>query len=461
MRRPIAGLVALLMSGCGSEPPRLAVELRSVPGAMLLDGVDTFVFSVEDRDGRPLLLRRSSPAARIQLDSIPHGTQLTFRLEGLFREAPIVRGRSCPIDVLEGQPLPAVSMFVSRAGSFSRIDDPPGEVRSAPLLFVRGDGVVVAAGGRGQAGQALSSTTAFDPRTGAWAVERPLGSARAGGAVASLDEGQSALLVGGEDEAGRSVDRFERYQRGSGFVPVSGAAGFGGAGVMATALPDGRVLVTGGAEGGQPAREDAALFGGDRGDNLVRIAPMAVPRRAHTVSVVGAGAFAAAFVLGGDGGSGRPAIDLIETYNPRAVSASFSMEPAKLAQARAEHSATTLRTGEILVAGGRATADLPLASAEVFDPITRSVTAAGSLAHARRRHTATLLPDGRVLITGGLGDDGRPLRSAELYDPGARSFAAARPLAQERADHAAVELCDGTVLIVGGAPGAEIYNPTR
>jgi hypothetical protein len=153
---------------------------------------------------------------------------------------------------------------------------------------------------------------------------------------------------------------------------------------------------------------------------------------------------------------------VIETYNPRAVAtgAPFSIERARLAEGRAEHTATTLATGEILVVAGRGAAG-PLAGVEIFDPITRSVAAAGPLTHARTRHTATLLGDGRVLIAGGLGQGGQPLRTAELYDPETRGFAAARSLASERADHVAVELCDGTVLIVGGGAGAEIYNPTR
>lgn len=452
-------LAALSFAACSSEPPRLVLQVRSAADPTLLDGVDTFVFSVEDRDGRPLLLRRAPPAGQIQLDDIPHGPQLTFRLEGLFRESPIVRGRTCPVDILEGRPLPDVSMFVSRAGSFSRVSDPRGETRSHPLVFARSDGVVIAAAGRGPMDQALASATAFDPRTGSWSDERALAGARRGGAVALLDEGQSALLVGGEDQGGQPVDRLELYQRASGFSAVAGAVGFGGVGVAATALSDGRVLVTGGAPAGQPARAEAALFDGDR-TTLVPVGPMMIPRRGHTVSVVGVGAFSAAFVIGGDAGDGQPTTAAIETYNPRASSSvPFTLESARLSQARAEHTATTLRTGEILVAGGRGV-DRPLASAEIFDPITRSVATVGAMGHARLRHTATLLHDGRVLLAGGVGESG-PLRTAELYDPNARSFAAARPLSVERADHAAVELCDGTVLVMGGGAGAEIYNPTR
>src|ERR1044072_2732347 len=48
----------------------------------------------------------------------------------------------------------------------------------------------------------------------------------------------------------------------------------------------------------------------------------------------------------------------------------------------------------------------------------------GSLAPPRRDHTATALVDGRVLILGGQNTTGE-LASAEIYQPATRSFVAA------------------------------------
>jgi N-acetylneuraminic acid mutarotase len=148
---------------------------------------------------------------------------------------------------------------------------------------------------------------------------------------------------------------------------------------------------------------------------------------------------------------------------------------------RAGHTATLLNDGRVLVTGGISTTSEDqestpaLASAEIYDPATRSWSLAGSMAAARTGHTATLLSDGRVLITGGT--DGAPtltanpypttLNSAEIYDPATNLFTPTAPMNSARAGHTAVALLDGRVLVAGGNENditslnsAEIYDPT-
>src|SRR5687768_13867331 len=74
---------------------------------------------------------------------------------------------------------------------------------------------------------------------------------------------------------------------------------------------------------------------------------------------------------------------------------------ATLQDARAAHTATTLASGQVLVAGGMTDGGGSLASVELFDPARNAVQAIGSLAVPRVNHTATSLGDGRVLIAGG------------------------------------------------------------
>jgi hypothetical protein len=86
---------------------------------------------------------------------------------------------------------------------------------------------------------------------------------------------------------------------------------------------------------------------------------------------------------------------------------------------RVESASTLLTDGRVLVVGGFSGIGAPyglLASAELFDPNTRSWSGAGNISIARFDLTATLLANGQVLVTGGVLDDG-VTSSAELYDP--------------------------------------------
>ncbi|MFH8836686.1 kelch repeat-containing protein [Streptomyces sp. NPDC017868] len=130
-----------------------------------------------------------------------------------------------------------------------------------------------------------------------------------------------------------------------------------------------------------------------------------------------------------------------------------------LAQARRLHTVTRLENGQILVTGGiGAGPGVPpvgLATAELYVPGGGWIPV-GGLSQGRFSHSATALKDGRVLVAGGCTarDDHslRTLRSAELYDPGSRRWTPVRaPMTDARFGHPAVRLDDGRVLLVGGA----------
>src|SRR5213596_2817409 len=140
---------------------------------------------------------------------------------------------------------------------------------------------------------------------------------------------------------------------------------------------------------------------------------------------------------------------------------------ADLNQPRAEHTATLLANGTVLIAGGRDAAGQPLASAEIYDPATGGYTLLASpLPAPVWGHTANRLSDCTVLITGGTGDGGLPVAAAQLFDPATGAFTALDPLTTPRARHTATLLRDGRVLLVGGTDGVEplasleIYDPT-
>src|SRR3989449_9233159 len=88
-----------------------------------------------------------------------------------------------------------------------------------------------------------------------------------------------------------------------------------------------------------------------------------------------------------------------------------------LNKARAEHTATLLPNGTVLIAGGKDVAGQPLTSAEIYNPVTGVYTVVSSpLPTPVWGHTATRLNDGTVLLAGGTGDGGLPVNAAVLYD---------------------------------------------
>ena len=119
------------------------------------------------------------------------------------------------------------------------------------------------------------------------------------------------------------------------------------------------------------------------------------------------------------------------------------------------HIATLLADGRVLITGGvmNGTVFKPLASAEIYDPVTGSFAATGNMITPSIGHTATLLSDGKVLITGGVpisdGTD-HSLASAELYDPSTGTFAATGEMTTARSGGTATLLNNGQVLIAGG-----------
>jgi hypothetical protein len=131
---------------------------------------------------------------------------------------------------------------------------------------------------------------------------------------------------------------------------------------------------------------------------------------------------------------------------------------------RASHTATLLKNGKVLIAGGYGLRFSNLASAELYDPASETFTRTGDMAAPRAGHTATLLPDGRVLIAGGLSATGGGVAGAELYDPASGTFASTGNMIQSAGNFHAELLASGKVLIAGGLgllpPTAELYDPS-
>jgi hypothetical protein len=77
----------------------------------------------------------------------------------------------------------------------------------------------------------------------------------------------------------------------------------------------------------------------------------------------------------------------------------------------------------------------------------------------REGPTATLLKDGTVLVAGGGDQDNHPLQSAEIHDPVTDTWTPTPDMTHLHHYHTATLLRDGTVLVAGGGADAELYVP--
>ncbi len=229
-------------------------------------------------------------------------------------------------------------------------------------------------------------------------------------------------------------------------------------GHTATLLPDGKVLVEGGA-GISSVLASAELYDPST-RRWAATGNMITSRASHTATLLPNGKV---LVAGGyDHINAITGFDIVasaELYDP---STGRWTATGSMVTPHWGHTATLLDDGKVLVAGGEL-GNRMLASAELYDPSTGAWTATGNMVTPRSFHTAALLPDGKVLVAGG-GLGSRALASAELYDPSTGRWSATGNMVTPRTGHTATLLPDGMVLVAGGdgidsaGASAELYD---
>jgi hypothetical protein len=384
------------------------------------------------------------------------------------------------------------------------------EQQSATLLP---DGQVLVAGGLNEGGSCCtqfrySSAELYTPATGKWSPAASMAAAHAGQTATLLRNGWVLIAGGGTKVA-------EIYQPRRGIWVSPGAMSTVRTHQTATLLPNGHVLVTGGdGPDGQPQVTAEEFLAGN--GPLVTVTPAAIAfggqqvgtvsgARFYTVTNVGSAGLvvSGATVTGKNPGdfrihtgctaapvppggtctvsvrfapssiSLRTAMTSVSDNAPLsphgAVATGFGGGPdawvpvGPMTAAREHFTATLLPGGKVLMAGGQSSTGASLASAELYNPATRSFSATGSLAAARAYPAASLLPSGQVLVTGGLTSKFSPLASAELYDPATGTWHATAPMNAAGYGLTATPLRAGSVLVAGfgGSSPAEVYHPAR
>jgi len=329
------------------------------------------------------------------------------------------------------------------------------------------DGRVLVTGGTDQYGTSLSSAELYDANARTFSAATTMIFARGCHSGTRLNDGR-VLIVGGFDSTGSgSLATAELFDPTTATFTRTGDMAAARACPTATLLEDGRVLIIGGIDASGGSLATAELFDPMSG-SFSSAGSTTTARAFHTATLLSDGRVLVA------GGVDALSTDVVnpnihpvfsaELFDPS--SGRFSMTGG-MASARFSHTATLLSNGKVLVTGGSTTGyfagEASLSLAEIFDPTTGKFTDTGSMTVARADHRATRLNDGTVLIIGGdpdnimnlvtgwaIGNSPFPLSSAELFNPVMGTFTETGGLIRPRENHTATLLHDGTILVTGG-----------
>ena len=278
--------------------------------------------------------------------------------------------------------------------------------------------------------------------------------------TATLLPNGRVLVAGGAGLPNDYLASAELYDPGAGRFAATGSMAIGRIGPVATRMNNGKVLVVGGLQSDERF-SSAELYSQETG-KFTPTASMGadVDWRVPTVTLLPSGM---ALIADGTDDAANAAVPgrglYAVLYDPKAGT---FVATGSMNKDRVWNTATLLANGQVLMVGG---ADLGWATAELYDPSSGTFSPTGSMAEARSNHTATLLGNGKVLIAGGGDESNHALASAELFDPATGTFEATGSMTSARLGFTATMLPDGRVLIVGGADGngnlqtsAEIYQ---
>lgn len=255
-----------------------------------------------------------------------------------------------------GMPLAEHEIYDEAGQQFVPFASPLIDARVGHRAVVLADGRVLVTGGRSATEAALATTAFVRTETGgaAQVTAGPslLTPRREHAAV--LASGDTAVVIGGFAADGSPLATFEALTRDSppAWKQIASLQ-FPRAQATASILPDGEILIVGGAgdAAGTP-RADAELYNPFLGTTTILSLR---PRRAHTATVFADGRV---LITGGIGPDGQP-LSSVELFIPETATTPAGFVPERpLATARSGHVAAALCDGTVLIVGGAPTAEI-------------------------------------------------------------------------------------------------------
>ena len=336
--------------------------------------------------------------------------------------------------------------------------------------------ILVAGGSDGPV--SLSSAELFDMETGEWSSAGSMKMGHSNHSATLLPNGTVLVAGGFKSQSSTVATNYSEL-----YFPLTRTWVPAGDMVSsrsfhtAVLLPDGNVMVAGGFKDGDYLNSAEIYI--TTAHRWIPLRSMLSKRAQHTMTLLHTGEVMVAGgvnVLGvlGDR-SDDPEICGVEIYDP--VTGLWDSGPncpaITMNSKRHSHTATMLRDGRVLVAGGNDGYG-EVAKAEIFDPaaytgapvvLQRTGDApyppGDDMLIPRINHTAKLMPNGKVLLVGGFDKFGRPIEYAESFDVDLSSWQLQGKSFQKRGDHTCTLATDGTLVVVGGYDGVSVLSTSE
>ena len=272
----------------------------------------------------------------------------------------------------------------------------------------------------------------------------------------------TVLAAGGESFNGDLVSSEVYDPATMTWAAATGDMTTGRIGLQMAVLADSTVLAAGGERTSDAALASSEVYDPDTGTWAATMGNMTTGRYEFGMVLLPNGMVLAA------GGfiNAEPDVPLAssEVYNTTTMT--WAATAGSMTSRRAEFQMVVLHDGMVLAAGGDSNPELdgeaPLASSELYNPMTGIWTATGNMTIARTQFQMVVLSDGTVLAAGGtIGVTGETA-SSEVYNPVTKTWAETGNMTTVRTEFQMVALSDGTALAAGGAGGlssSEVYDP--